>query len=99
MKKYLLIFITAFLFFSFNTKEKEATKTVFGIAINDKTREELIGVKIKCGDKVYYSDLFGEFKFDACSSDSILTVSYPSYETKTYNIENKNSVLVELKSK
>ena len=96
MKKFILIFILTLFMFSFNSKK---TKTVFGIVVNEKTQEELIGAKIKCGDSVYYSDLFGEFKFEACPDDSILTISYPSYETTKYNIDKINSVLVELKSK
>ena len=66
------------------------------MVVDEKTKEELIGVKITANGNSYYTDLDGIARIEISNTDSI-KIEYPSYNTTLKKIE--NSATIELHSK
>ena len=78
MKKTLILLgLFIITFYSFGEKKKL-------MIIDNKTQEELIGVKITVDSITYYTDFDGIVEIDV-SDKSTIKVEYPSYETKVLN--------------
>lgn len=91
MKKYLMII--AFVLASIISNAEKKTILV----VDEKTKEELIGVSVVINDITYYTDFDGILTFDTPGDSTKVEIKYPSYKTKT--IEVSDSQIVEMQSK
>lgn len=91
MKK--ILFLIAFLTTTFTSFADK--KTI--IVVDEKTKEELIGVTVTVDDTKYYTDFDGILVVDIANDSVNIKIEYPSYETKTIKLT--DSQVIEIKSK
>jgi hypothetical protein len=90
-----LLFVLLSFFFSFNINKKSTI-----IVIDEKTREELIGVKVMVDTTTYYTDLSGIVVIDQpINDDCNIKLAYPSYNSKELKDVVLESMIITLKQK
>lgn len=109
MKKQVLIFLlfvsSAFAFAGENNSlkdsEKASTKMVSGKVVDKNTGEELAGAEIKIADKVYLTDLNGNFSVLIPTKNTTAAISFVSYNNNVIEINpfSYETLVVELESK
>ena len=97
MKKKIIIIIALFVLTAFNTEEK--------FKVNGKVfdnNESLVGVKVLLNERVFYTDLDGNFTIDNLKrGEHKISFSLISYNTKevTFNPAKENILNIKLKTK
>ncbi|MGQ0828277.1 MAG: carboxypeptidase-like regulatory domain-containing protein [Bacteroidota bacterium] len=107
MKKYILIaimIVTGSTLIAGNigkSKEKNETKLISGKVIDKVSGEEIAGAEVKIGDKIFHTDLNGNFSANIQTSKTEALVKYISYNDSKVNIApfSYNTIVVELEAK
>ncbi|MBL7884978.1 MAG: carboxypeptidase-like regulatory domain-containing protein [Bacteroidia bacterium] len=81
--------------------EKANTKIVSGKVVDKQTGEELAGVEVKIADKVYLTDLNGNFSALIPTKNTTVAVSFVSYNSNAVEINpfSYQALVIELESK
>ena len=84
-----------------DVKEAAAAKIVSGKVVDKTSGEEIAGAEIRIQDKIYYSDLNGNFSAAIDLTKTEATVTFVSYSETKVNIDPYSYALitVELESK
>jgi len=107
MKKYILLLImivigTALVAGNIvDSKAKNETRLISGKVIDKISGEEIAGAEVKIGDKIFHTDLNGNFSANIQTSKTEAFVKFISYNDSKINIDpfSYNSIVVELEAK
>lgn len=84
-----------------NNRDAESTKRISGKVIDKKSGEEIAGAEVKINNRIFYTDLNGNFSADIHTIKTEAYISFVSYNDTKVNIDpfSYNTIIVELESK